>query len=255
MILKNIIKLRSAAPVASFVRLSLDTVLPPRCPVTQDIVERQGTLSPKAWASLHFLSDPLCKTCGVPLEVDVGKDMECGGCLVTKRQYVKLRSALAYDDASKPLILGFKHGDRTHAVVSFVPWLMQAGRDLIAAADMIVPVPLHRWRLLQRRYNQSGLMAAALGRTAQKNVMHDVLMRTRSTPSQGFLKAGERAQNVRNAFAVRSDVDVSGKNILLIDDVYTTGATVSECAKALKDKGASAVNVLTLARVVRPERL
>lgn len=235
--------------------MSVDTILPPRCPITQEIVERQGTLTPQAWASLHFLTDPLCVTCGIPLEVDVGKDMQCGACLITNKHYDKIRSALAYDDSSRSLILGFKHGDQTHAVVSFVPWLLQAGRDLIPPADMIMPVPLHRWRLLQRRYNQSGLIAAALGRVAGKTVMHDGLMRTRATPSQGHLKAGERARNVKNAFAVRPGADVTGKNILLIDDVYTTGSTVSECARALKDSGAAVVNVLTLARVVRPEKL
>lgn len=255
MILKNIIKLRAAAPVASFVRLTLDTVLPPRCPLTQEIVERQGTLAPKAWASLHFLSDPLCATCGVPLEVDIGKETECGACLAQNKDYEKLRSALAYDDSSRGLILGFKHGDQTHAVASFVPWLMHAGRDLIPSADMIMPVPLHRWRLIMRRYNQSGLMAAALGRAAGKKVLHGGLIRTRATQSQGRLSAGARAQNVHDAFAVRSGVDVRGKNILLIDDVYTTGATVSACARALKREGAAAVNVLTLARVVRPEKL
>lgn len=254
MILKNITKLRANESVVSFFRMSIDTVLPPRCPITQEIVDRQGTIAPKAWASLHFLTDPLCMTCGIPLEIDVGRETNCAPCLTEKKYYDKNRGALAYDDSSRSLILGFKHGDQTHAVVSFVPWLLQAGRELIPAADLLLPVPLHRWRLLQRRYNQSGLMAAALGRVTGKKVLHDALVRTRATPTQGHLKAGERARNVKDAFAVREGADVSGKNILLIDDVYTTGSTVSECAKALKEAGASTVNVLTLARVVRAER-
>ena len=235
--------------------MAIDTVLPPRCPISHEIVERQGTLSPQAWGSLRFISAPFCVACGVPLEIDVGKDIRCAICVTENKNYDVARAALVYDDASRSLILGFKHGDQTQTVVSFIPWLFQAGREQIAAAEMIMPVPLHRWRLLHRRYNQSALIARALGRASGKTVIQDGLIRTRATPTQGHLKAGERTRNVRNAFAVREGIDVNGKNILVIDDVYTTGSTVSECARALKDAGAATVNVLTLARTVKPGML
>jgi ComF family protein len=227
-------------------------ILPPRCPVTQEIVDYQGTLSPAAWVSLNFIAAPYCKSCGVPLELDLGKETQCLPCMDSPPVYDRARAALVYDEQSKGLILGFKHGDQTHTVVNFVPWLRQAGVQMLDECDILIPVPLHRWRLLQRRYNQAALMAMALGRATRKAVWADGLVRTRSTPIQGHLNRTERARNVAQAFAVNPKREVQGKNILLIDDVYTTGATVSECAKALKKAGAARVDVLTLARVVRP---
>jgi ComF family protein len=255
MILKNMKKNRAKENCAALARGMLDTILPPRCPISQEIVDTQGMIAPQAWASLNFITYPLCTACGIPLEVDVGKDAVCVSCITENKSFDHARSALVYDENSRSLILGFKHGDQTHAVVSFVPWLKQAGADLLPQTDIIIPVPLHRWRLLQRRYNQAALIAIVLGKATDKAVWPNGLVRTRSTPTQGHLKAVERARNVRKAFAVHPKRDVAGKNILLIDDVYTTGSTVSECAIALKEAGAAQVNVLTLARVVRPERL
>lgn len=252
MILKNIDKFPPFTAGRALGKAMLDTVLPPRCPVSQEIVDYQGTLSAAAWLSLNFIAAPHCKSCGVPLEVDLGHDAQCLPCLDRLPAYDRARSALVYDEHSKGLILGFKHGDQTHTVVSFIPWLRQAGGELLAGADILAPVPLHRWRLLQRRYNQAGLMALALAKVAGKQVWQDTLIRTRATPIQGHLNRQERARNVARAFSVNPKRDVAGKNILLIDDVYTTGATVSECAKALKKSGAARVDVLTLARVVRP---
>lgn len=251
MILKNMKKNRAAETAFALAKGVFDTVLPPRCPVSQNIVDTQGMLDPQAWASLTFITDPQCDCCGLPLEVDVGKEALCGKCITENNAYDKVRSALVYDEKSKGVILGFKHGDQTHAVVSFIPWLRQAGGELIARADVIIPVPLHRWRLLQRRYNQAGLIALALGKVAGKAVWADGLVRTRATPTQGHLKAGERARNVKDAFAVHYKRSVKGRRILLIDDVFTTGSTVSECAAALKKAGAAEVNVLTLARAVK----
>lgn len=236
----------------------LDAILPPRCVISGEIVDSQGTISPKSWASLSFISAPYCDACGIPFEFDAGDKGEvlCAACLKERPLFDKARAALIYDDASRDLILGFKHGDKTHAVVSMVPWLRMAGQDFWHETDVIVPVPLSRWRLWRRRYNQAALMAQVIGKAVQKEVVVDAIVRTRSTPTQGHLKAKERADNVRNAFALnarRAD-RLKGKTVVLIDDVYTTGSTVKECTKALLNGGVSRVFVLSLARVVRPER-
>lgn len=237
----------------------VDTILPPRCIITGDAVDSQGTISPKAWADLSFITAPFCTCCGFPFEFDTGFENAenlCAACLKERPVFSKARSALIYNDASRDLILGFKHGDKMHAVVTMTPWLKLAGADLWAEADLVVPVPLNRWRLMRRRFNQSAIMAQETAKAIRKDVIVDALLRTRATPSQGHLKAGERAENVKNAFTVnpKRAGEVTGKNIILIDDVYTTGSTVSECAKALLKGGAASVNVLSLARVVRPEK-
>lgn len=180
----------------------------------------------------------------------------CAGCVKERPVFEKARSALVYNDASRDLILGFKHGDKIHAVATMTPWLKLAGAELWEEADILVPVPLNRWRLLRRRYNQAAIMARALGRAVQKDSVVDGLIRTRRTKSQGHMKPAQRAGNVKDAFAVKDTHAqmIVGKIVVLVDDVYTTGATVKECTKALLQGGAKKVFVLSLARVVRPEQ-
>lgn len=236
----------------------LNAALPPRCPLSGEIVDVQGMLAPESWARLQFIADPVCGACGFPLEFSIeSAGARCAACLKNPPVYGRGRSALVYDEASRDLILGFKHGDQMQSVVSFVPWFKRAGAELLEQTDILVPVPLHRWRLLRRRYNQAALMAQALGKAVGKPCLPDILQRVRATPIQGYMRPRERQKNVKNAFRLypRHTEKIVGKNILLIDDVYTTGSTVSECVKTLLAGGAGHVDVLTLARVVRSARL
>jgi ComF family protein len=188
----------------------------------------------------------------LPFEFDPGgADALCGNCIRERPAYDRARAVFRYDDASRGLVLAFKHGDRIDAAPAYARWLARAGGALIEGADLIAPVPLHWTRLFHRRYNQSALLANALARLSGRPAAPDLLRRKRRTPSQGGLGRAERARNVRNAFAVRRGVSVEGKRVLLVDDVLTTGATVEACAKTLLKSGAAAVDVLTLARVVR----
>jgi len=232
---------------------AVNTILPPRCVVSGEIVDRQGVLSPETWTQLDFIAQPYCKKCGLPFEFDVGEDALCVACLERPPSFDSARAALKYNDASRSLILGFKHGDKTHAVQVFAPWLKRSGAEMLERADILVPVPLHRWRLLRRRYNQAALIAKGLSQYCGIAHMPDALGRVRATTSQGHLGRGERAKNVRGAFQVSPSrlADIKGKSVVLVDDVYTSGATVMECTKALKKAGAAEVHVLTLARVVR----
>jgi len=236
----------------------IDTILPPRCIFSGDLVDSPGTVSSKAWSALEFISSPYCSVCGFPFEFEVGKGEEalCAACLKERPPYDRARAALRYDDASRDFILGFKHGDKTHAVVTMAPWLKMAGAEFWEQTDFIIPVPLHRWRLLRRRYNQAALMAQQMAKVMGKAALPGALVRTRATPTQGHLNSSQRAENVKKAFAVNPKIvpRIAGKNVVLIDDVYTTGATIRECTKALRKAGVEKVFVLTLAKVVRPER-
>ena len=230
---------------------AIDAVLPPRCIIIGELVPAQGMMAPKAWAELDFIAEPHCNACGFPFDFAVEKESLCGTCLAERPPFETARSALKYNDASRSVILGFKHGDQTHAVTAFMPWLKRAGAEVLSQADMLVPVPLHTRRLIGRRYNQAAIIAFALSKETGIKIVPDMLVRTRHTPSQGHLKAKERFQNVKRAFAFNSKYQVKGKTIVLIDDVYTTGATVSECTNALLKAGAEKVHVLTLTRVVK----
>lgn len=237
-----------------YFKSAIDAILPPRCPLSGEIVDSQGMVSADAWKNLAFIAAPYCQSCGFPFEFAVPEDgvQQCAACLTNPPEFSMARSSLVYNDASRDFILGFKHGDQTHSVVSMVPWLKQAGADLWKAqADLIVPVPLHRWRLLRRRYNQAALIGQAIAKEMKIAFVPDALLRTRATVTQGHLNAKERHKNVRAAFSMNPKRSVKGRKVVLVDDVFTTGATVKECVKALKAAGAAEVYVLTLARVVR----
>lgn len=152
-----------------------------------------------------------------------------------------------YDDVSRDLVLRFKHGDQLQAVRTFAPWLARVGQELLDQADFLVPVPLHWIRRVRRRYNQSAILAQGMEKLAGVAYRPDILRRHRRTRSQGVMKRKDREKNVKNAFVVGGDVQ--GKVIVLVDDVLTSGATVNECARALKQAGAKQVRVITLARV------
>ena len=251
---------RVATPLRQGALRLLDLVLPPRCLSCGVEVGAVGALCPDCWRGIRFIAAPHCARCGLPFDYDpLGTpDLICGACIARPPLFDRCRSVFAYDDASRSLVLGFKHGDRTDCAPAFAQWLARAGAGLLTEADgIIAPVPLHRWRLLKRRYNQSALLALNLGRLTGRTALPDLLIRRRATPSQGGLSAKGRARNVEGAFMVnpRCKDAVKGARVLLVDDVFTTGATVGECAKVLRRAGARAVDVVTLARVVRPVTL
>lgn len=208
-----------------------------------------GGLSAAAWSRIRFLDGPVCDGCGTPFEYDTGA--RCAACLARPRAFDAARAACIYDDASRDPILKLKHADRLDLAPLFARWLSRAARDLLDTADAIAPVPLHPARLLSRRYNQSAEIARPLSRLAGIAYLPDALVRRRATETQGGKSGSGRRRNVAGAFEVPASrrAQVAGKQILLIDDVMTTGATAEGCARALKAAGAARVTVAVIARV------
>ncbi|MGH6871864.1 MAG: ComF family protein [Rhizomicrobium sp.] len=240
------------ALAAKFGRAVLDLVYPPLCAICRRPVSEAHALCAACWSGIAFLDGPACACCGAPFEIDPGPDTLCAACHAEPPAFERALSVLRYDDASKKPILALKRADRHDLVPAFARWLERAGRDLLAETDLLVPVPLHRRRLWQRRYNQAALLALKLGKLTGKPADPLALTRIKPTPSQGEMPSAKaRRRNVRGAFKVVDRKAVAGRSVLLIDDVFTTGATVSACARALKRAGARKVLVLTVARVVR----
>lgn len=212
-------------------------------------------MAPSVWAELDFIAAPFCVVCGFPFDFEIEKGACCASCLESRPPFESARAAVKYNDASRRLVLGFKHGDQMHMARTFIPWLKAAGAQMLPEADYIMPVPLHRLRLFRRRYNQSAVIARDLARQSDISALLDALLRTRATPPQGRLSAKDRHKNVKSAFVVNPAhvAKIQGKTIVLIDDVYTTGATVKECTKALLGAGAHKVHVLCVARVVKSQ--
>ncbi len=233
----------------------LDFIFPPLCAACRAPVTQSHNLCARCWGRIAFIADPVCVVCGFPFEFDAGPGTLCAACQQRLPAFDRARSLMRYDDASRDPLLAFKRADRLDLVPAFARWVFGVGHELLAGADVIVPVPLHRWRLWQRRFNQSALIAQSLGKFANKPVDCLALVRTRATPSQGDMpSAAARRRNVQGAFRVTpaNAVRLRGKSVLLIDDVFTTGSTIEACARALKRAGAARILVLTLARVVRP---
>lgn len=235
----------------------LDQVLPPTCSGCGVVVTEPQTLCADCWGALTFLGSPCCEACGHPFDYEVPDQSLCGACSHEHPPYQRARAALVYNDASKDLILSFKHADKTDTSHLFAKWMMIAGNDLAKACDVIVPIPLHWTRLFARRYNQAALLAHALGMLSDTPVMTEALIRHKRTPSQGRLGVKARIRNVGGAFRVapKHRARLKGLHVLLVDDVYTTGATVRATANVLRRVGVKRVDVITLARVVKTQAL
>lgn len=246
----------------------LDFIIPPRCVGCMERVDINGTLCADCWRLIDFIEPPYCICCGVPFEMvyDMPADGICFSCLKNKPSYAHARAVFNYDISSRRLILGFKYGDRLEGAPHWAKMMSYYGKDILKgttdelsgalveyqAAQLIMPVPLHPFRLLQRRFNQAALLALELGKIEDIPVMVSGLKRVRKTKIQQGLSFHARRKNVRGAFAVNEKhaAEIEGKYIVLIDDVYTTGATVEECCRTLKNAGAAGVSVLTLAKVL-----
>jgi len=248
--MKHVGELSVIRKVASAV---VDFLLPPRCPACGERILSHGHLCGNCWQELAPIAAPWCASCGLPFEVDVGPDAQCGACMKDPPAFDWARAAVSYEALGRDLIIRMKHGGAGASIPAFVTMMARVVPP-DALPDLIVPVPLHRWRLLKRRFNQSQLLAKGLAGKLGVRADPFILERTRPTPSQGTLDRKGRRKNVQGAFRVPPSCSsqLEGKRVLLVDDVLTTGATASACAVALKKAGASQVGVVAFARVGRP---
>jgi ComF family protein len=236
-------------------KLALDIALPTLCVACRDPVEGDGVCA-GCWAKMSFIAPPYCPRLGIPFVYDPGPDMLSMEAIANPPAYARARAAVRYDDVARTLVHALKYQDRTDLAPAMGRWMARAGRELLDGADMLVPVPLHWRRGWSRRYNQSGILARVIEGESGIKVAPEALRRIRPTEQQIGLSRPQRASNVQGAFKVAPDRQhlVSGRRIVLIDDVLTSGATVDACARALLRAKAAAVDVLVFARVVDGHR-
>jgi ComF family protein len=221
---------------------------PITCCNCEKIVDSEG-LCLECWKKIKWIDDPKCRICGAPFEIDV--EALCLQCIKKKPHFDQAISVFEYDNFSKSVILKFKHGDATHICRQLVVWLWRASQDVIKDFDIIVPVSIHFLKRLKRKYNQSELLAQKLGILSGISYEPRILRKEKQTPQQEGLSRNARLKNVRNSFEINLQYAhlLRNKNVILVDDVLTTGATVNECSHNLKKHGAKKVIVLTVARV------
>jgi ComF family protein len=238
-----------------YISFAMTLVFPPQCGSCKQPVDQPHSVCSDCFEQLEFISDPRCACCGIPFDYAIEEDGLCGGCLSHTPPFTFARSALRYNDASRRLVTRLKYADKLHLVPLLGGYMHYADPALFTGADYIIPVPLHWRRRIKRKYNQSQLLAGHIAKKHRLSLLADGLLRTKHTPPQAGLSRVARLRNVAGAFTVnpkRASL-LERKTVILTDDVFTTGATIEACCKALKKAGAKEVRVLTLARRVLSE--
>ncbi len=232
-----------------------DTLWPPQCLRCHAPVDMLGTLCVDCWPLLRFVERPFCASCGMPFAYDPGDPAICGTCVSQPPRWGRARSAVVYDDASKHLVLALKHGDRTDTAPALGQWMARAGTDILTDADLLVPVPLHWSRLFRRRFNQASLLAQAVSRRTGVAVFPDALVRKKRTRALGSLGPSARRTELKGAIGVstRARSRLIDARVVLVDDVHTTGTTLTACTAALFRAGAATVDILTFARTLKAD--
>src|SRR3954449_9074952 len=215
-------------------RLALDIALPTLCVACREPVAGVGVCA-ACWAKLSFIAPPYCPRLGIPFVYDPGPGLLSMEAIADPPAYARARAAVRYDEVARTLVHALKYQDRTDLAPPMGRWMARAGRELLAGADMLMPVPLHWRRGWSRRYNQSGALARVIADHSGVKLRGDLLRRIRATDQQVGLSRPQRASNVQGAFKVADEVqsEVHGRHVILIDDVLTSGATVDTCARAL----------------------
>lgn len=238
----------------SYLSSLLDLLFPPLCHSCRALLANPGkvNLCPACIAAAPPITSPLCSCCGRPFATVAGADHLCGSCTLAPPPFTAARAALLYTGTTRELIHGFKY---SHKVILRRPLGLLAAPYLdnfvtAFAADVMVAVPLHSERLRQRGFNQAVLLGEIFSQRWGIPLLRNNLRRTKRTEPQINLAASARAENVKGAFALAEPAGLAGKRVLLVDDVYTTGSTVKECALTLGRGGAAAVAVVTIARAI-----
>ncbi|MDR0407249.1 MAG: ComF family protein [Holosporales bacterium] len=243
--------------ILRFFKRMTNILLPPHCVCCQEPITGDVALCATCWKKLSLFHTPWCARCGTPLNFELPGENICEEC---SRKFIHIfdgaRSVAAYQGSARTLVLKLKHADAAYLAPLMGSLMQRAIKDL-KNVDYVIPVPLHWRRLLKRKYNQSALLAYYLTKKRHLPYAPSFLKRHRATPSQKGHNAQERYENVEGAFSVtkKGYLALERKNVLLIDDVWTTGATLTSCTKTLRKAGVSKVYVLTFARVLKGEAL
>lgn len=235
-------------------RIALDIAIPPSCISCDEAVMEPGTLCPVCWQELRFITEPRCEVLGTPFAYDLGPGIISAQALANPPPFEKARAAVLYDDIARSLVARLKYEDRPDLAPILARWMALAATDLLQDNPVVVPVPLHHWRQFERRYNQSALLTRFLSHCLALEHQPLALERVRKTAQQVGLTRRERAENVRGAFRATSKgmMRMTGRPVLLVDDVLTTGATLEASSRACLRAGAKSVRVLTFALVADP---
>jgi ComF family protein len=253
----NFVRNAILSPVKKTLDVTLRVLVPPACPLCKGVLAGDDGLCAPCWQDLHFITAPICQISGAPLDVDLGPETVSLAMQKNPPPYEKARAAFRYEGSAAALVKRLKFSDRPELARLLAPFMVRAGQDVLRANALLVPVPLHRRRLLGRRFNQAAELCRAMARETGNEIVFQAVQRVKATRPQIGLTRRNRKRNLKGAFTVPKSMkdQIQGRSLVLVDDVLTTGATVEAMSETLRQAGAGRIYVLTLARVVRPEQM
>src|SRR5271166_42209 len=229
----------------------LDILYPPTCLACRAATGAHGALCSRCWSAMRFIERPFCERLGTPFDQELGEGLLSPQAIADPPVFSRARAVARFEDGpARKLAHRLKYSDRAELARPIARWMARAGADILADADFLIPVPLHRLRLWRRRFNQAALLAKEVSRESGKPCALSALLRVKATRSQVGLSRVQRAENLQGAFRVADGASVRGRNVVLIDDVLTSGATANAASRVLLRAGANRVDVLVFARVV-----
>jgi ComF family protein len=242
---------RAGALALRLAQAALDTLYPPTCLACRAATDRHGALCPRCWGAIRFIERPFCERLGTPFEHDLGQGLISPQAMADPPAFGRARAVARFEDGpARTLVHRLKYSDRAELAQPIARWMARAGADVLADADLLAPVPLHALRLGRRRFNPAAALTAEISRLTGKPCNLAALRRVKATRSQVGLSRAQRAENVQGAFRVAESAAVRGLDVVLVDDVLTSGATANAASRALLRAGAKRVDVLVFARVV-----
>jgi ComF family protein len=245
-----LLSLRSACRHALHGAIGL--VYPPSCVACQGATAEAQGLCPACWGGIGFIERPYCERLGTPFAIDLGAGLISPAAMADPPVFARARAVCRFDGTARELVHRLKYGDRLELAITLGRMMARAGHELLAGADLVIPVPLHRTRLWSRRFNQAAALAQVVARQGGVALAPAALARVKRTRQQVGLTRAQRADNLQGAFRVLPAMKplVEGRRLVLVDDVLTTGSTANAASRALLRAGASQVDILTFARVV-----
>jgi len=225
----------------------IDYILPQRCLSCLEILNGSGEFCSDCWKKLEFIAKPYCNICGKRFSVKILDNVVCGGCYSNKPNYDMARSLFKFNEYSKKIVHQFKYQDKTIFAKTFTKLLYNRYQEEIKDVDLIVSVPMNRFKRLLRMYNPAHILALEIAKVINKPAKADILIKSKWTKAQTFLSKKQRKNNISGSIKFNTKYNIVGKRILLIDDVITTGVTINECSKILSKVGAASVYVMSVA--------
>src|SRR5208282_6105197 len=223
---------RASAFAARLARAALDTLYPPTCLACRAATDSHGALCPRCWSAMRFIERPFCERLGTPFEQDLGQGLISPQAMADPPVFARARAVARFEDGpARALTHRLKYSDRAELARPIARWMARAGADVLADADLLTPVPLHPLRLWRRRFNQAAALAAEISRQTGKPCDLGAILRVKATRSQIGLSRVQRAENVQGAFRIAEGAPVRGRNVVLIDDVLTSGATANAISR------------------------